>query len=170
MLAILMPWRHHPWPPGRHLPSICSLPTSRLFNLHSLRKSIVIEVFVTHPGVFISFNQKWLCYTSFWMYLCFAVCFRGRRILRFISDTFVSVFWCCRTDAAQRLLRYILLPRSPGASSAEPPLVFTQMATFALHCEPSILPRIVSPAESCLGGLDELLISLIFPADSKCSV
>ena len=47
---------------------------------------------------------------------------------------------------------------------------FYTMATFALHCEPSILPRIVSPAESCLGGLDELLISLIFPVDSKCSV
>ena len=94
----------------------------------------------------------------------------GRENFAFYSDTSYRFFWCCRTDAAQRLLRYILLPRSPGASSAEPPLVFTQMATFALHCEPSILPRIVSPAESCLGGLDELLISLIFPADSKCSV
>ena len=168
MLAILMPWRHHPWPPGRHLPSICSLPTSRLFNLHSLRKSIVIEVSWPIQEFHILY-QKWLCYTSFWMYLCFAVCFREGEFA-FYPDTSYRFFGAAAQTRAQRLLRYILLPRSPGASSAEPPLVFTHMATFALHCEPSILPRIVSLAESCLGGLDELLISLIFPADSKCSV
>ena len=169
MLAILMPWRHHLWPPGCHLPSICSLPTSRLFNLHSLRKSIVIEVFVTHPGVFISFIKSDYVILHFECIYVLQFAF-GEGEFCVLFRYFVSVFWCCRTDAAQRLLRFILLPRSPRASSAEPPLVFTQMATFALHCEPSILPRIVSPAESCLGGLDELLISLIFPADSKCSV
>ena len=79
---------------------------------------------------------KNLCSTSFWMYLVFTFVLGDREFCVFIYRYFESVFRLRRTVAAQRLQRYILLPRSPGANSDEPPHGFT------LRREPSSLSRI----------------------------
>ena len=87
----------------------------------------------------------------------FHICFRGSRILRFYLPIFRIGFRLRRTVAAQRLQRYILLPRSPGANSDEPPHGFT------LRREPSSLSRIACrPPNLALGKFRWADFSLLF--------